>query len=148
MEKRRCYILFNQPGEGALADELDVALWTASQSNKEGTNSEVINETNMGEAYGKAAVADVIITLTRKIMEKTSGHGKLFVSKNRAGKDGFLFNVKVNTARSKFEVIGDNVTLDSAKSSDESEQKAALKKKWETLQNDKTIKLRPMKDAV
>lgn len=125
----------------ALSSEMMVPIWTASQSNKEGVNSDVIDETNMSEGFGKAFVADVIVTISRKPVEKSSGRGRLFLAKNRAGKDGLLYPIAINTARSTFEITGDQLTMDAAQRKEENETKAALRKKWEELQKDKDIKL-------
>lgn len=125
----------------ALAQDLNVAIWTASQSNKEGVNSDVIDETNMSEGYGKSFVADVLVSISRKPIEKSSGRARLFIAKNRAGKDGLLYPITIDTARSKFEISGDQITSDAALKQDESETKAALRKKWEQLQKDESIRL-------
>ena len=49
----------------------------------------------MSEAYGKAMVADVVLSISRKPMEKSTGAGRLFVAKNRAGRDGLLFPINI-----------------------------------------------------
>jgi replicative DNA helicase len=132
----------------ALASDMKVPVLTASQSNKEGTHADVIDETNMSEGFSKAFVADIILTISRKPLEKSTGKGRLFVAKNRAGKDGLLFPLAINTARSIFTITGDNMVLDEVKKSDENETKAALRKKWEQLQADRAIKLTDVKSSV
>ena len=87
-----------------MAMEIGVPIWTASQSNKEGANAEVIDMTNMSEAYGKAMICDVIVSVSRRPHEKAGGWGRLYVAKNRAGRDGLVYPIKINTARSKFEI--------------------------------------------
>ena len=87
-------------------------------------------------AYGKAFVADVIVTLSRKATEKATGFGRLFLAKSRAGKDGIVFPVHINTARSKFKIIGDSGSFEEAKSENESEMKKRLKEKWKELKDD------------
>jgi replicative DNA helicase len=119
-----------------LAMELGIPIWTASQSNKEGANAEIIDMTNMSEAYGKAMICDFIISVSRRAHEKASGWGRLFVAKNRAGRDGLVFPAKINTAQSKFEIIGaadapENVTVE-----EEAEQKKALRAKWKELKSE------------
>lgn len=86
----------------ALAMEMNLAVWTASQSNKDGADRDVIDMSNMSEAYGKAMVADFIVSISRKSHEKASGQGRLYIAKNRAGRDGILYPVTINTARSQF----------------------------------------------
>ena len=118
------------------ASEKKLPIWTASQSNKEGSNAEVIDLSNMSEAYGKAMVADVVIGLSRRSHEKSSGHGRLYVAKNRAGRDGLVFPVLIDTARSKFAISGNAASPDAAAADDEDQMKKALRNKWRELKND------------
>ena len=120
----------------ALAMELGVPVWTASQSNKEGANSDVIDVTNMSEAYGKAMICDGIVTISRKAHEKSTGWGRLFVAKNRAGRDGLVYPVQINTARSKFTIVGSAGTPEQATAENETEMKKALRDKWKELQGE------------
>lgn len=92
------------------AAEINVPIWTASQSNKEGSRTEVVDMDNMSESYGKAMVADFIVGLSRKPEEKATGRGRLYVAKNRNGKDGLMFPVIIDTARSQIQVIGEGAS--------------------------------------
>lgn len=87
------------------AAEMDIPIWTAAQSNKEGNNSEVIDMTNMAEAYSQAHVADFILGLARKSMNKSTGYGNIFVAKNRNGMDGIKFDIHLSTAQSRLRVL-------------------------------------------
>jgi replicative DNA helicase len=87
----------------ALSKEMKLPIWTASQSNREGAGSEIITSEQMGESYGKAQVADLIVSLSRKPLEKANGTARMFVAKNRMGSDGFVFGINIDTARSQFE---------------------------------------------
>ena len=98
-----------------LATEMDICAWTASQSNRDGANSEMIDMTNMSEAYGKAFVADFLVSISRKSHEKATGQGRIYVAKNRAGKDGLLFPLMIDTARSKFTITSGSMDFDQAK---------------------------------
>jgi replicative DNA helicase len=118
------------------AAELGIPVWTASQSNKEGSQSDVIDLSNMSEAYGKAMEADVVLSISRKSHEKATGWGRLYVAKNRAGRDGIVFPIKIDTAKSKFAVVGEQTTPDEAASTDEADMKKALRSKWKELQKD------------
>jgi replicative DNA helicase len=119
----------------AFSQELAVPIWTASQSNREGSNSEIIDMSNMSEAYGKAMVADFIITLSRKNTEKASGNCRLYIAKNRAGKDGVIFPAKINTARSQFKIISNSETVENYIEEEEKSMKKALKSKWKEMQH-------------
>jgi hypothetical protein len=47
-----------------------------------------------------------------------------------------VYPVKINTARSKFEITGESDAPDTAASSDEEVQKQALKAKWKELKSE------------
>ena len=114
-----------------LAMDLDLPVWTASQANRDSANSDIVGLENMSEAYGKAMVADVVISLSRKPMEKSSGSGRLYIAKNRVGKDGIVLPVHIDTARSIIEIMDESVlSLQEVVTSDKSELKNLLKKKW------------------
>jgi len=121
------------------ASEKHVGIWTASQSNKDGANAEIVDLGNMSEAYGKAMVADIIVSLSRKAHEKASGFGRLFIAKNRAGRDGIVYPIKIDTSRSVFEIIGGPGNFEEAKNEDEKLTKEALRKKWNELNKDKLV---------
>ncbi len=88
----------------------------------------------MSEAYGKAMVADVVISLSRKAMEKSTGAGRLFVAKNRAGKDGLVFPIHIDTSKSIFEILDEKtLTLDEAVKQTNSEMKDLLRQKWKEV---------------
>lgn len=125
----------------AFADELHVALWSASQSNREGVNVDIIDMNNMSEAYGKAAVADVILTISRKSQEKALGTGRLYMAKNRAGKDGILWPVKINTAQSRFMITGDQGTFEEEQNNNESDMKRAIREKLKEMDRETSSKL-------
>jgi replicative DNA helicase len=122
----------------AYADELKIPFWTASQSNKEGSESEIIDLSNMSEAYGKAFVADLVVSLSRRAQEKSTGFGRLFIAKNRAGRDGILYPIRINTARSTFEIIGETISPEIAVLENDSDMKKALAEKWKQLQKSNT----------
>jgi len=121
-----------------LAMELNLPIWTASQSNREGSNADVVGLENMSEAYGKAMVADVVMSLSRKPSEKADGSGRLFVAKNRAGKDGVLFPIHIDTSQSRIKVLDENsLTLSESMTQDGSDAKKLLRKKWQEVTGNK-----------
>jgi replicative DNA helicase len=114
-----------------LAMELNIPVWTASQANRDSAKSDIVGLENMSEAYGKAMVADCVISLSRKPTEKATGAGRLFVAKNRAGRDGIVFPLHIDTAMSRFQILDESaLTLDEAVKQTNSEMKDLLKKKW------------------
>lgn len=89
----------------SLANELDLPIWSASQSNKEGADKDYVDLTNMAEAYGQAHVADFILGLSRKSMDKSTGYGSIFIAKNRCGIDGVKYHVHLDTAKSTLRIV-------------------------------------------
>lgn len=117
-----------------MAMDLHVPVWTASQANRESAKSEIVGLENMSEAYGKAMVADVVVSLSRKATEKATSSGRLFIAKNRAGKDGIVFPLHIDTAKSTFKILDqETLTLNEAVSQSNSEMKMLLKKKWKEV---------------
>lgn len=122
------------------AGEKKVPVWTASQSNKEGSTAEVVDLNNMSEAYGKAMVADVVVSLSRRAHEKAAGVGRLYVAKNRAGRDGVVFPIKIDTGMSDFEITGGEGDLQEVKQQDESDFKRTIRNKWSEMKAEKLVK--------
>lgn len=117
-----------------LAMEMNIPVWTASQANRDSAKSDIVGLENMSEAYGKAMVADVVLSLSRKPMEKSTNEGRLFVAKNRAGRDGLVFPIHIDTSQSRIEVLDEkHLTLSEATSQDQSSMKNLLKEKWKEV---------------
>ena len=90
----------------------------------------------MSEAYGKAMVADFVVSMSRKPMEKSTGSGRLFVAKNRAGRDGLVFPIHIDTSKSIIKIIDEHaLTLQETMQMDENDQKKLLKEKWKEVSN-------------
>lgn len=85
--------------------ELDVPIWTATQSNKEGANADIVDLTNMAEAYAQAHICDFVVGISRKSSMKSTGYGTLFIAKNRAGMDGLQMQIHMDTSKSKVRIL-------------------------------------------
>ena len=113
-----------------LAQTCECPLWTASQTNRSGLNAEVVTMEAISEAFNKCFVADFIFSVSRTVEDKSVNGGRLFVAKNRAGRDGLVFPVHIDTARSTFEILDEKtLTLSEAVQQSESDMKNLLKKK-------------------
>lgn len=91
----------------ALALELDIPVWTATQSNKEGANADIVDLTNMAEAYAQAHICDFVVGISRKSNQKSTGYGTLFIAKNRAGVDGIQMPIYMDTSKSKIKILSE-----------------------------------------
>jgi len=126
----------------AYVDELRIPCWSVSQSNKEGSNNDIVDLTNMSEAYGKAMVADVVISISRKSHEKASGFGRIYMAKNRAGRDGLVWPVKIDTAQSRFTIAGYANTAEEETQKDENQMKRQIRSKLRELEQDPSLSVK------
>ncbi len=114
----------------ALAMELDLPIWTATQSNRGGLDAEVITLKDIAECFAKAMICDLFVTMNRKKDGSDyTNFGNFFVAKNRMGRDGVKFPMLIHTGKSKIEVLPPEVLED-----DDDDQggngNSRLKKKW------------------
>ena len=73
---------------------------------------------------------------TLKATEKATGAGRLYIAKNRAGKDGIVFPIHIDTACSTIKVLDEDMsTLSEALEDEEKETKALIRKKWNELRS-------------
>ena len=83
-----------------LAQELNCVMLVADQTNRGGLDLELVTISAIAEAYSKATVCDLIITVSRTPEDKMNGTGRLYIAKSRLGADGivlpFLLNTKNN----------------------------------------------------
>ena len=91
-------------GAKALAKELQVPVLTPSQVNRMGAKDDIIEGDKAAGSYDKMMVADICLSLSRKKEDKVLGTGRLHVMKNRYGRDGMTYNVKVDTNNGHIEV--------------------------------------------
>lgn len=89
----------------ALGQELNLPVWTPTQSNREGMDVEVLTLKHIAECFGKAMISDLFVTMTRKKEEKNSNIGNMFIAKSRLGHDGIKFPIMINTALSKIDIL-------------------------------------------
>ncbi len=79
-------------------------------------------------------VADVVLSLSRKPLEKSTKDGRLFEAKNRAGRDGLVFPIHIDTSQSKITILDEkHLTLSEAVNQDKSSMKNLLKEKWKEV---------------
>jgi len=66
-----------------IAQELDLPLWTASQTNREGIGKATIDIDNLSEDISKAFTSDLIISLCQTMEDRISLDAKIYIAKNR-----------------------------------------------------------------
>lgn len=121
------------------AGEADIPVWTATQSNREGASSELIDTTNMAESYGQAHICDFILGLSRKQTEKSTGFATLYIAKNRAGIDGIVLKAHLDTSKSKLRVLSEEEMrgVDNSDADEKEKQKTLLRQTYLRVQKNK-----------
>lgn len=89
----------------AIAMDFNVPVVTASQTNRNGLNAEVITMESISEAFNKVFVADFIFSLSRTIEDKGSNQGRVFIAKNRNGCDGIIFPIFMDSSKVLIKVL-------------------------------------------
>ena len=74
----------------ALSMEMKLPIWTATQSNREGFNDDVITIDKVGEAINKAMVVDFFGTFSQR---------KFHIGKNRMGQANVNYNIDMDPSR-------------------------------------------------
>ena len=85
-------------GEGAImrslesmTDEFNIAIWTATQGNRESMKAEVVTTDQMGGNIKKAQVGHVVISIAESLEQKENNLVTVTLLKSRIGKDGVVF---------------------------------------------------------
>lgn len=72
-----------------MASERNIAVVTASQSNREGAQSKVVRDVHVAEDWSKIMSADTVLTYNQTEEEKKRGLARLYVGKARNEESGF-----------------------------------------------------------
>jgi len=91
-----------------LAGMLEIPIWTASQSNKSGETSEVIEGNQIADSYKKLMIADFVFSLSRTKDDKVSDTGRVFIIKNRFGRDGITYPAKIDASSGNIKIFEEN----------------------------------------
>ena len=87
-----------------MSGELQIPIWTASQTNRSAIDSEVIEADKIADSYAKVMNADFIMSLSRKAKDKLNNTARVHIMKNRFGQDGITFPTKMDTNTGTIEV--------------------------------------------
>lgn len=80
-----------------LAQEENAVMIVADQTNRGGLDLELVTISAISEAYSKATVCDLIITISRTPEDKMNNTGRLYIAKSRLGSDGIVLPFVLNT---------------------------------------------------
>jgi len=114
----------------ALAGELNVPIWTATQTNREGLDAPIVTLKHISECFGKAMIADVFITLARRKEQNADNIGNMHIAKSRLGPDGITFPMLINTSISKIQLLDP----DSIDPEEDVDPQVLLRRRFQQLQ--------------
>jgi archaellum biogenesis ATPase FlaH len=119
-----------------LAQEENAVMIVADQTNRGGLDLELVTISAIAEAYSKATVCDLIITISRTPQDKQEGGGRFFIAKSRLGSDGivlpFLLKTSANIRITVLDTNEDPISL-LMKTSGEEGMKKFLKERLDTF---------------
>ena len=117
-----------------VAGELQIPVWTASQTNRSGGQEDVVQAHNIADSYRKIMTADFVISVSRNTQDKANNTARCHVIKNRFGPDGITLYAKMNTGNGDIEIYDakskEAMTIQNSMEDDESSMKTMLKNKW------------------
>ena len=92
----------------AVAGELQIPCWSASQAQRAMAEEEVIGASGVADSYRKIMTGDFILSLSRMVEDKTAGTARIHVIKNRFGADGMTFQCNFDTSCGNIEIFESN----------------------------------------
>ena len=123
-----------------VAGELQIPIWTASQSNRSSMEEDIIQADGIADSYRKIMTADFVISLSRKITDKVSNTARFHIIKNRFGPDGMTFPSHMNAGcgdiRMFDEKSNEGMGIVGQMNDSENIVKNLISKKWKSHTND------------
>lgn len=86
----------------ALAHEYNIAMLTATQTNRAGAQAVTGKATDVGDDWNKARTVDILIGINATDAEKKAGQARLFWALSRNTEDGFTLRIKQDRSKMKF----------------------------------------------
>lgn len=86
----------------ALALQEDIAILTATQTNRDGAKKMVAAATDVAEDFNKVRVADILLSINRTDEEKAAGRARLFIAASRNSQDGITIALEQDFSKAKF----------------------------------------------
>jgi replicative DNA helicase len=116
-----------------LSKELNIPIWTATQTNREGLDAEVITLKHIAECFGKAMISDFFLTMARNKESTYTNIGNFFVAKSRLGPDGIKYPILLDTALSKIEILSPDDAIEGGSGDKEADLHARLRRSYKNF---------------
>jgi hypothetical protein len=114
-----------------LAQEFNMVVLTADQTNRSGLDAEVVSISQIGESYAKATVCDLIMTVSRTADDKFNNTGRLFIAKSRLGRDGVVYPFIMNPATVRVRLLDETVDVDEILRGERDREKSHIADRFE-----------------
>lgn len=88
------------------ANDLQVPIHTVFQTNRQGFNTEINDEQNIGKAIEPLQVADWLIIFSQSVEMEEAGEARVRLLKNRLGPKGLTLKLAYNPDLGNFKVLG------------------------------------------
>lgn len=116
------------------AGELQIPVWTASQTNRSGGQEDVVQAHNIADSYRKIMTADFVISVSRNTTDKANNTARCHVIKNRFGPDGITLYAKMDTSRGQIELYDakskESMEIQAVMQDSDNSVKNTLRSKW------------------
>jgi replicative DNA helicase len=86
----------------AIAHEQDIAMLTATQTNRDGAKAVTAKATDVGDDFNKVRTVDLLIGINATDAEKAAGEARLYWAASRNTEDGFTVRIKQDREKMKF----------------------------------------------
>jgi replicative DNA helicase len=88
-----------------VAGELQIPIWTASQTNRTGILEEIVQAHNISDSYRKIMTGDFVLSVSRNLQDKENRTARCHVIKNRFGPDGITLYSTMDTNNGHIELF-------------------------------------------
>jgi len=75
----------------SMTDEFNIAIWAATQGNRESISSEIVTTNLMGGSIKKAQIAHVVLTVGKTLEQRENNMATFTLAKSRVGPDGVVW---------------------------------------------------------
>lgn len=79
----------------AIADDYNLALWTAAQGNRTALSKKIVTMADLAECFAIANTADILLCMCQTQKEKSKGDMRLFLGKVRDSADSLVLRGKI-----------------------------------------------------
>lgn len=76
--------------------EYNMLVWTATQTNRQGSRAAVITDVDLADAFGKIRTCDFSISLNQTTQEFDANQMRVYIMKSRNSRQRFLFPASIN----------------------------------------------------